>query len=133
MLGFAVAVTCRDLGPMLKAELRASRTGKLLADDALPLADFSSKALEPPEGAPRRAVNAFLPILAVIAVTVLGLYLTGRTAAGTGLAGVRDACVLTAPVEGVPTHPVTATTATCAPKTAARPDGDVSRRRRGSP
>jgi len=91
VLGFAIAATCRDFGPMLRAELRASHTGKLLADDAVPLADFSSKALEPPADAPRRAVNAFLPIFAVISVTVLGLYLTGRAAAGPGGVGLRDA------------------------------------------
>ncbi len=80
VLGFTIAFSCRDLGPMLRAELRASRSGKLLADDAQPLADYSSRALEPPAGAPLRALNALLPILTVVAVTLAGLWASGRAA-----------------------------------------------------
>jgi|YNPBryunderm2012_1023409.scaffolds.fasta_scaffold01165_6 Na+/H+ antiporter NhaC len=91
VLGFAVAVSGRDFGPMLAAERRARRTGEVLGADAVPLADFSSQLLVPPEGKPLRAANAMLPILTVIAVTVGGLYLTGRAEGGAGLGGVRDA------------------------------------------
>ncbi len=92
VLGFAVAVSGRDLGPMLAAERRARRRGEVLGADAVPLADFSSQLLLPPAGKPLRAANAVLPILTVIAVTVAGLYLTGRTGGGGGLLeGVRDA------------------------------------------
>lgn len=91
LLGFAVAWSGRDFGPMLSAERRARRTGEVLGAGAVPLADFSSQLLAPPEGKPNRAVNAILPIFTVIAVTVGGLYLTGRGQGGTGLAGVRDA------------------------------------------
>jgi Na+/H+ antiporter NhaC len=72
VLGFTIAATGRDFGPMLKAERRASKEGKVLADDAVPLADYRSKVLAPPEGAPQRAFNAFLPILTVIAVALFG-------------------------------------------------------------
>ncbi len=91
LLGFAVAASGRDFGPMLAAERRARRTGEVLARDAVPLADFSSQPLMPPTGKPLRAVNAVVPILTVIAVTVGGLYLTGRGSGGSGWAGVRDA------------------------------------------
>ncbi len=91
LLGFAVALSGRDFGPMLAAERRARRTGKVLGADAVPLADFSAQILAPPLGKPLRPANALLPILTVIAVTVGGLYLTGRTQAGEGLEGVRDA------------------------------------------
>ena len=77
ILGFTIAVTGRDFGPMLKAERRARKTGKLLADDAVPLAKFDTEILEPPRQAPRRAINALIPILAVIVITIAGMYATG--------------------------------------------------------
>jgi Na+/H+ antiporter NhaC len=77
VLGFTIAFSCRDFGPMLRAERRASSTGKVLADDAVPLADYGASALTPPDGTPRRAFNAILPILTVVGVTILGLYATG--------------------------------------------------------
>jgi Na+/H+ antiporter NhaC len=80
VLVFALALTRRDFGPMLWAERRAESTGALLDADARPLADFSSPELAPPHGKPRRARNAFVPVLAVIAVTVAGLQITGRAA-----------------------------------------------------
>ncbi len=79
VLGFTIAVTGRDFGPMLKAERRARRTGKLLADDAVPLANFNTDILEPPPGAPRRAINAVVPILAVIGITIAGMYSSGSS------------------------------------------------------
>ncbi len=77
VLGFTIAVTGRDFGPMLKAERRARRTGKLMADDAVPLAKFDTELLEPPRDATTRAFNALLPILAVIVITIAGMYATG--------------------------------------------------------
>ncbi|NHZ73556.1 MAG: Na+/H+ antiporter NhaC family protein [Nitrospirae bacterium] len=79
ILGFTIAVTGRDFGPMLKAERRARRTGKLLADGAVPLANFNADILEPPPGAPRRAINAVVPILAVIGITIGGMYSSGSS------------------------------------------------------
>ena len=63
----------RDFGPMLKAELRASETGDVVAPGDKPLADYSESALAPPADAPKRAINAFLPILTVVLVTVGGM------------------------------------------------------------
>jgi Na+/H+ antiporter NhaC len=77
VLGFTIAFSCRDFGPMLKAELRASETGKVVADGDVPLADYSSSALAPPPGIPHRAMNAFIPIGVVIVVTIAGLYVSG--------------------------------------------------------
>ena len=79
VLGLAVAVSGRDLGPMLKAERRARSTGKVLGDGDQPLADYGSDALEPPEGTRFRASNALGPIAAVILVTLGGLYVTGSS------------------------------------------------------
>jgi Na+/H+ antiporter NhaC len=77
VLGFVVAVSVRDFGPMLQAERRAA-TGKLLSDTAIPLADFDSTDLAPPDGKPRRWFNAVIPILVVLTVTFIGLWITGR-------------------------------------------------------
>ena len=80
VLGFTVAFSCRDFGPMLRAERRASETGELVGDADVPLADFDEHRLEPPENAPRRAINALLPVATVIGVTLGGLFVTGAAA-----------------------------------------------------
>lgn len=80
VMTFTVATSRRDFGPMLAAERRA-RSGRLLGDDAQPLADYESAALEPPEDAPVRWINAAAPVLAVVVVTLGGLWTTGVGAA----------------------------------------------------
>jgi len=79
VLGFTIAFSCRDFGPMLKAELRASETGKVVADGDVPLADYSSSALAPPPDIPLRAMNAFIPIGVVVFVTIGGLFVSGAS------------------------------------------------------
>jgi Na+/H+ antiporter NhaC len=79
VFGLFVAGTLRDFGPMLKAERRA-RQGQLLADKAVPLAEFDSEALQPPRGKPRRWYNAVVPVLVVLTITFAGLWFTGRAA-----------------------------------------------------
>ncbi|RLE27460.1 MAG: Na+/H+ antiporter NhaC family protein [Acidobacteria bacterium] len=92
-LTFSVAVSRRDMGPMLKAERRAA-AGVLLADQSRPLADFDTTALEPEPETPRRWFNAALPVLSVVVVMLVGLWVTGRAsleadgAAAAGLAEV---------------------------------------------
>jgi Na+/H+ antiporter NhaC len=77
--GLAVAASGRDFGPMLAAERRA-RGGKLLSERAVPLAEFDSETLQPPQGKPRRWYNAVVPVLVVLGVTFAGLWFTGRAA-----------------------------------------------------
>lgn len=77
---FMVIVTDRDYGPMLKAELRARREGKVMRDGARPASDFDAEILNPKEDQPRRWYNAIVPIGVVALVTLLGLYFTGREA-----------------------------------------------------
>ena len=84
VLGLTIALTGRDFGPMLKAERRARRTGAVLADDAVPLADYATEELKPPEGKPRKARNAFLPIATVIGVTIVGLFVSGSASVSRG-------------------------------------------------
>jgi Na+/H+ antiporter NhaC len=95
VLGFTIAATRRDFGPMLKAERRASRTGAVIAEGDTPLAFAAVEKLSPPEGAPRRAANALVPIATVVVVTLLGLFITGsnnleRSAFGTTFDWLRE-------------------------------------------
>ena len=80
VLGFTLAASGRDFGPMLRAERRAAATGELIAAGDTPLADFASPATEPPDGIPHRAINAVAPLLTMVAVTVAGLYASGVAA-----------------------------------------------------
>ncbi|HEU4464418.1 MAG TPA: Na+/H+ antiporter NhaC family protein [Gemmatimonadota bacterium] len=75
-----VILTDRDFGPMLKAELRARREGKVIRDGARPASDFDAEILNPIEGKPRRWYNAIVPIAVMTLVTVVGMYTTGRDA-----------------------------------------------------
>ncbi|MGZ8868946.1 MAG: Na+/H+ antiporter NhaC family protein, partial [Thermoanaerobaculia bacterium] len=77
VLGFTIAATCRDFGPMLKAELRASQTGAVVAPGDTPLADYNAVALTAPADIPRRAFNALIPIATVVGVAIAGMYVSG--------------------------------------------------------
>lgn len=67
----------RDFGPMLKAERRAKK-GKVLNDNAVPIADFESSALSPSQEIQARWYNGLIPILIVIFVTFVGLFISGK-------------------------------------------------------
>ncbi|MFQ5747108.1 MAG: Na+/H+ antiporter NhaC family protein [Gemmatimonadota bacterium] len=77
MVGLIV-LTRRDFGPMLTAERRAARGEGLVRPGAMPMADTSSRAMEPDGDAPRRWVNAALPVITVVLVVIFGLYGDGR-------------------------------------------------------
>ncbi len=72
---FLVAWTQRDFGMMLAAEKRSLHKGKVLRDDANPLADTSELSI--PEDIPYRWYNAIIPIVVVIVVMLTGLYFSG--------------------------------------------------------
>lgn len=76
VLTFATIVFGLDLGPMRKAEQR-TRDGKLLSDTAAPLLDPEILAPPPNERIPPRALNMFLPIVAMVLMMPLSLYITG--------------------------------------------------------
>jgi len=79
VLGFTIAASGRDFGPMLAAERRAA-AGEVLGAGDQPLGDYQSDVLQPPPGTKMRAVNAVLSILTVVAVTLGGLWVTGAAA-----------------------------------------------------
>ena len=73
---FAIAISGRDWGPMLRAEQRA-RGGEVLADGSQPLANYEESDLAPEDGAPCRWWNAAAPVVSVVVSTLVGLYYTG--------------------------------------------------------
>ena len=76
---FTITLSKRDFGPMLRAERRARETGQLYrAGSAAEAAQAESELLEPPAEAPKRLVNALLPIGVLVVGVLVGLWVTGR-------------------------------------------------------
>jgi len=78
ILVFLVLTLRRDFGPMLKAEKRAQKEGKLMKDNAVPLSDFESSGLSPSKFTKTKWFNGLIPIIVVIVGTFLGLYISGK-------------------------------------------------------
>jgi Na+/H+ antiporter NhaC len=76
---FLISWTGRDYGGMLAAERRARTTGKVQRDGAVPLSQMDLKEEEVGGGARGAWWTGLLPILTVIGVTVVGLYVNGRS------------------------------------------------------
>ncbi|MEM1005185.1 MAG: Na+/H+ antiporter NhaC family protein [Pseudomonadota bacterium] len=85
---FVVAFSGRDFGPMLQAERRA-RLGDPNSDASLVNAGADTARTETENARPKRAINAVLPILVLVAGTFGGLFVTGRAAVGPG-AGLHE-------------------------------------------
>ncbi len=71
-----VALTRRDIGPMVKAEKR-SLGGQLIRGDSVPLSSFDNPSLTPSPEKPTRWFNALIPVGVVILVTFFGLWFHG--------------------------------------------------------
>ena len=85
---FLIGLTLRDFATMYRSEQRAFSTGKVLSDDARPLADDKALDLQAEKGSPLRWYNAAIPILVVIFITMFGLYFSGKASLGQGASGV---------------------------------------------
>jgi Na+/H+ antiporter NhaC len=75
--GLLVAGSTRDFGPMLKAERRSRRTGKILSDKAVPLSNIDTEIKFSASKSPRW-FNAAIPVAVVVFGTFFGLVITGR-------------------------------------------------------
>jgi tetracycline resistance efflux pump len=73
-----IALTGIDYGPMKKAELRAIREGKVIADGAMPLVSEEVISIQPKDGVKPNALNMIIPILTMIFMMLVGLYITGN-------------------------------------------------------
>lgn len=67
----------REFGPMHKAETRARVEGKVLSDDATPMAAEESTSLKPASHVVPSVWSAILPIGTLIATAFLGFYFNG--------------------------------------------------------
>ncbi|NIR66383.1 MAG: Na+/H+ antiporter NhaC family protein, partial [candidate division Zixibacteria bacterium] len=74
LFGLLVGLLQRDYGSMWRAEHRASTTGKVLRDNAIPLANLASDEIVADEKTPKRWYNALVPVLTVIIVVGIGLF-----------------------------------------------------------
>jgi Na+/H+ antiporter NhaC len=72
-----VVFSGRDFGPMLAAERRARREGKILRDDAKPLINPNQVEDGPDEDTPRRVINFVLPLGTLVGLIFLMLLVTG--------------------------------------------------------
>ena len=69
--------TQKDFGPMKKAEERARKEGKVIADDATPMISSDIIALEIKEGVKPKAFNMIIPIATMVLMMPLMLIFTG--------------------------------------------------------
>jgi Na+/H+ antiporter NhaC len=76
----------KDYGPMLEAERRAANTGQVMSDKQVRKDEPNMEDLDPVEGAPLKWTNAFWPVITTIAMTMIGLLVTGMNNAGQELA-----------------------------------------------
>ncbi|MBD3224451.1 MAG: sodium:solute symporter [Caldithrix sp.] len=72
-----IILTQKDFGPMRKAEIRARKTGKLMADGAQPMISNEVIALEKKENTPARAINMIIPIVTMVIMMPVGLLYSG--------------------------------------------------------
>jgi len=80
ILVFLVGWMNRDFGPMLKAERRARSTGEVLREGSQPAVDLTESTGSSTDHISARWYNGFLPIFAILAVGLYGLYTTGTSA-----------------------------------------------------
>lgn len=89
---FFVGFLMRDFGPMLHAERRARKTGKVLADEAIPLSTLDIEEAESTNTKNLKISNALVPILTLVIVSFIGLwYNGGGHKLPYTLVGIRDA------------------------------------------
>jgi Na+/H+ antiporter NhaC len=76
---FIVSILRRDFGPMLTAERRAAVEGEVVDPDpdASHAAEPMLKAADPKPGIPERWYNAAIPVLAVLAFLLVGIFWRG--------------------------------------------------------
>ncbi len=98
-----IIVTFRDFGPMKKAEERARKTGKTIADGATPMVSEEIISTEAKINVPYRAFNMILPVLTMMVMVPVGLYITGdgNITAGTGSTAVLWAVLAAIAIAGI--------------------------------
>jgi len=76
---FMVSSSGRDFGPMLEAERLAQKHGSEESGTKTG-SNQETESIEPVEGKPQRAFNAYIPVAVMVLGVLVGLYVTGREA-----------------------------------------------------
>lgn len=85
-----IVISKKDFGPMYFAEKRARTTGKTIRDDASPMMDVGLELGKAKEDKPMLK-SFFLPLFALVGVTLFGFYWTGKDGGGfTEILGASD-------------------------------------------
>jgi Na+/H+ antiporter NhaC len=77
LLALFIACSGRDFGPMLEAERRARRTGKVFRDGAQAVIETSEEMPGVDGDVPARWYNGLIPILTIVLVGMFGICWTG--------------------------------------------------------
>ncbi|KXS41471.1 MAG: NhaC family transporter [Candidatus Frackibacter sp. T328-2] len=77
LLVLIIALLGKDYGPMYDAEIRARKEGKLLREGATPMASKELTEMKSPDDKRLNWYDAFTPIIAVVAITIIGLWYNG--------------------------------------------------------
>src|SRR5699024_7948765 len=85
LIAVPMIIMGKDFGPMAKAEHRAEKTGKLIADGAEPLSSVEQDLGEPYKEEGGNIWNFILPLVTLISVGIWGLWYTGGGAEGKSL------------------------------------------------
>ena len=77
LMVLVIVLLKKDFGPMKKAEIRVTETGKLLEDNAHPMVSDELTSVEKKEGIRPRLLNMAIPILVMVAMMPVMLAITG--------------------------------------------------------
>ncbi len=80
----------KDYGPMYRAETRARTTGEVAPKQGEITEEGDMEDLSPVKGASRNWLNAFIPVMTVILVTIYGLFFTGFSACYDEIMEIKD-------------------------------------------
>lgn len=86
LIPLIIIMTKREFGPMYHAEMRARKTGKVIADDAIPLSTDELEAVDNDTDNKLSTGNTVFLILLMIVGTITGLYLSGGGSSAGSLA-----------------------------------------------
>jgi len=86
ILVLIIILSKKDFGAMAKAEQRAKETGKVLADEAMPMVSDELTNIEPIANIPHRARNMIVPISIMVVMMPIMLTYTGWSALTTEMA-----------------------------------------------
>jgi len=73
-----IAFSYKDFGPMKKAENRSEKSGKTIADGAVPMISEEVASLKPKKGIQHKSFNMIIPIAVMMIMMPVSLLITGE-------------------------------------------------------